>query len=84
VVNAPRDPERRGGAVAVDVPHGLAVAQELSRRSFLVDFRPGAGIRIAPHFYTKAEECDATLEEIGRILETKAYERHLDARTGRY
>ncbi len=83
-VNAPRDPERRGGAVAIDVAHGLAVAQELGRRDFLVDYRPGAGIRIAPHFYTKVEECDATLAEIAKILETKAYEKHLGARTGRY
>jgi kynureninase len=83
-VNAPRDPEKRGGAVAIDVPHGLAVAQELGRRDFLVDYRPGAGIRIAPHFYTKVEECDATLAEIASILETKAYERHLGAKTGRY
>ena len=83
-VNAPMDPEVRGGAVALDVPQGLAVAQELGRRDFLVDYRPGAGIRIAPHFYTKAEECDATVDEIAKILETKAYERHLGARTGKY
>lgn len=81
---APEDPEQRGGTVAVDVPHGLAVAQELARRNFMVDFRPGAGIRIAPHFYTKLEECDATIAEIAAILETKAYEKHLDATTGRY
>jgi kynureninase len=43
----------------------------------LVDFRPGAGIRIAPHFYTKDEEVDITVREIRNILETKAYEKHL-------
>ena len=76
---APRDPERRGGTIAIDVPHGLAVAKELIRREFLVDFRPGAGVRVSPHFYTKDEEIDLTVEEIGKILETRAYERHLTA-----
>ena len=78
-VNAPGDPERRGGTVAIDVPHGLAVAKELIRREFLVDFRPGAGVRISPHFYTKDEELDLTISEIAVILETRAYERHLEA-----
>ena len=83
-VSVPADPERRGGTITLDVPHGLAVAQELGARDFLVDFRPGAGIRIAPHFYTTVDECDATIAEIAKILETKAYEKHLQAQTGRY
>jgi kynureninase len=60
-------------------PHGLAVAKELIRRDFLVDFRPGAGIRVSPHFYTKDEEIDLTVREIASILETRAYEKHLQA-----
>jgi kynureninase len=52
------------------------VVQELSRRDILVDFRPGAGIRIAPHFYTKDEELEITIREIRKILDTKAYEEH--------
>jgi len=43
----------------------------------LVDSRPGAGIRIAPHFYTKDEELDVTIREIKDILDTRAYEKHL-------
>ena len=49
-VNAPRDASRRGGTVAFDVPHAYEVAQSLLDRDILVDFRPGAGIRVAPHF----------------------------------
>ncbi|MEW6299588.1 MAG: aminotransferase class V-fold PLP-dependent enzyme [Thermodesulfobacteriota bacterium] len=78
-VNSPRDPAVRGGTVAVDVPYAAAVVQELARREVLVDFRPGAGIRIAPHFYTRDEELDLTMREIKTILETRAYERHLTA-----
>jgi kynureninase len=76
-VNSPRDPAKRGGTVVVDVPHAAAVVQELTRREVLVDFRPGAGIRIAPHFYTKDEELDVTIREIKNILDTRAYEKHL-------
>src|SRR5262249_13518536 len=43
-VNAPRDPDKRGGTVAIDVPNGDEVTKELLRRDFLVDFRPRAGI----------------------------------------
>ncbi|MHC4959729.1 MAG: aminotransferase class V-fold PLP-dependent enzyme [Planctomycetota bacterium] len=73
---APADPERRGGTVAVDVPHGELVAQELNARDIVIDYRPGAGIRIAPHFYNSEEECRFALEQIDEILRTKAYERH--------
>jgi len=50
-VRAPRDPARRGGTVAVDVPHAYEVSQYLLQRNVLVDFRPGAGIRIAAFLY---------------------------------
>jgi len=63
-VNSPRDSAQRGGTVTVDVPNGYEVTQELLRRNFLVDYRPGAGIRIAPHFYTKDEELELVVEEI--------------------
>ncbi|MGH8327939.1 MAG: aminotransferase class V-fold PLP-dependent enzyme, partial [Steroidobacteraceae bacterium] len=57
-VNAPRAAERRGGTVAFGVPHGYEVAQALLARDILVDYRPEAGIRVAPHFYTMDEELD--------------------------
>lgn len=63
-INSPRDPAQRGGTITVDVPNGYEVTQELLRRDFLVDYRPGAGIRIAPHFYTKDEELRLVVEEI--------------------
>ncbi len=63
-INSPRNPAQRGGTVTLDVPNGHEVTQELLRRDFLVDYRPGAGIRIAPHFYTKDEELELVVEEI--------------------
>jgi len=79
-VNSPRDPVQRGGTVVVDVPQAVAVVQELARRDVLVDFRPGAGIRIAPHFYTMDDELEITIREIKAILDTKAYTKHLDGK----
>ena len=78
-VTCPRNAGDRGGTVVFDVPHGQDVTTELLRRDFLVDYRPGAGIRVAPHFYTKDEELDLIVREIKTILETKAYEQHSTA-----
>jgi kynureninase len=66
-VNAPRDPEKRGGTVVIDMPNSREVCAELLKRDVLVDWRPRAGVRFSPHFYNKDEELDfaiATVEEI--------------------
>jgi kynureninase len=78
-VHAPADPDRRGGTVAVDVPHGELVAQELLARDILVDYRPDAGIRLSPHFFNSADECHHALTQIAEILQTRAFARHAAA-----
>ena len=78
-VASPRDPERRGGTVTVHVDEFPAVHKELSERQILCDFRPGAGIRIGPHYYTSDDELRHVIAEIGEIVETRAFERHLGA-----
>ncbi len=67
-VNAPRDPERRGGTVAIDMPNAQEVCQELLRRDVLVDFRPRAGVRFSPHFYNTMEEIDRAIGTVDEIL----------------
>jgi kynureninase len=67
-VRSSRDARHRGGVVVLDVPNGKEVTKELERREVLVDYRPGAGIRIAPHFYTSDEEVDRTVGEIRSII----------------
>jgi len=66
-INTPRDPSRRGGAVVFDFVGAAEVARELNRRRFFCDHRPGAGIRIGPHFYTKDEEVGLFFSEIDAI-----------------
>ena len=73
-VHAPRDPQRRGGTVAFDVPNGAAVAQALLSRDIVIDYRPGAGIRVAPHFYTTDEELETAVTVLDDILATGAWE----------
>jgi kynureninase len=76
IVKAPRDPARRGGTVAVDVPHGYEVTQHLLSKDILVDYRVGAGIRIAPHFFTKEEELEEVVHEIDTALESGSWQRY--------
>jgi kynureninase len=73
-VRAPRDPNRRGGTVAFDVPHAYEVAQFLLSRDIIVDYRPNAGIRIAPHFYTSDAELERAVAAVDEALATGAWQ----------
>jgi kynureninase len=78
-ISSPRAPERRGGAVIVDVPEFAAVHKELTERQILCDFRPDAGIRLGPHFFNTDDELRFTMAQIADILETGAYRQHVGA-----
>jgi kynureninase len=80
-VNAPREADRRGGTVAIDVPHADEVSQYLIARDILVDYRPGAGIRIAPHFYTEDAELDRVMTMIAEALDGEGW-REYERRQG--
>jgi kynureninase len=71
-VRAPRDPDRRAGTVAIDVPDGQVVCRALAARNILTDYRPGAGVRIAPHFYNTDEEIDIVIAAMDEVLATAA------------
>lgn len=66
-LRSPREPERRGGSVVFDFVGAADVARELNRRRFFCDYRPKAGIRIAPHFYTRDEELGLFFAELMKI-----------------
>jgi kynureninase len=66
-INTPRDHEKRGGTVSIDMPDSQQVCRDLLARDILVDWRPKAGVRFSPHFYNTDEEivlAIATVEEI--------------------
>jgi kynureninase len=66
-LNSPRDERERGNSVVFDFVGSADVGRELNHRRFFCDQRPGVGIRIAPHFYTKREEIDLFFGELKKI-----------------
>lgn len=75
-VTSPKDAADRGGTITVAHQDAGAITKELIRREFIVDYRPGAGVRISPHFYTKDEELDLVINEMKEIRDTRAYADH--------
>ncbi len=71
-VNSPRDAENRGGTVSIDMPDAEQVCRELLKRDILVDYRPKAGVRMAPHFYNKDEELETAIGAVDEILKQRA------------
>lgn len=75
-VTNPKNVEQRGGTVTISHSNAAAITSELLSREFIVDFRPGAGIRVSPHFYTTDEEIELFVRELKAIRDTRAYARH--------
>ncbi len=67
-LNTPTSDRERGGSVIIDVANGAAAADELIRRGVIVDYRPGAGIRVAPHFYNTEAEIDHAVAALREIV----------------
>ena len=78
-ISSPREPARRGGTVLVRTPDDAAVHRELGERGIICDFRPGAGIRLGPHFYNSEDELRQTVAQLVEIVESGAYARHSGA-----
>lgn len=70
-VNSPRDAEQRGGTISIDMPNSSEVCTELLRRNVIVDYRPNAGVRMSPHFYTEDRELEIAIETVEEILAEK-------------
>lgn len=66
-LRSPREPEQRGPVVVFDFVGAADVVRELGRRRFFCDYRPGAGVRIGPHFYNGDEEILALFHQIQEI-----------------
>ena len=75
-VVSPRDAARRAGTVTVNPPQAYELSCELPARDIMVDFRPKAGIRIAPHFYNTDAEVAAAMSAIPEILADGSWQRH--------
>jgi kynureninase len=71
-VNTPREPQKRGGTVSIDMPDSHEVCRELLKREILVDWRPKAGVRMSPHFYNTDEELETAIAAVEEILKERA------------
>jgi kynureninase len=63
-VASPREAERRGGTVVLGVPNAESVCRSLLADDVLLDYRPGVGLRLAPHFYTRDDEVDLVMARV--------------------
>lgn len=71
----PGEPARRGGTVSVDFGSAQEVSRELNARDVLVDYRPGAGIRMSPHFYTDDSEIERAFAAIDEVRSSGTWRR---------
>ena len=60
-VNTPLESNQRGGSVMIAVDDGPAMVERLAERRVFVDSRPGAGLRMSPHFFNTDDEIDEAL-----------------------
>ncbi|TVR71041.1 MAG: kynureninase [Marinilabiliales bacterium] len=67
----PREPERRGGHIAIEHPRASDLYYRLTESGIITDLRPPNIIRIAPApLYNSFEEVYLTVERLGEILES--------------
>ncbi len=83
-LSSPRDPVVRGGSVVFRVPDFQAVHAELAAREIICDYRPDAGIRFGPHFFTTDDELRFAVAQATEILESGAHLARAGAAAGYY
>jgi kynureninase len=66
-VPTPLDPNKRTGWIGIDFPGADRATARLIERRVFVDYRPGCGIRVSPHFYTSDAEIDVFFETLDHI-----------------
>jgi kynureninase len=77
---SPRNSDVRGGTITLRPDHAYEISRELLARNIVIDFRQGAGIRVAPHFYNTDDEIRLVIDAIQDILATGAWKAHAQER----
>jgi kynureninase len=84
VVNSPERVEQRGGTLTVGLApeeNGPAFVKALEKIGILVDHRPGAGIRVSPHYYTLEDEMDEFVEALTDLRERRTWREFVAAKS---
>ncbi|WP_267642176.1 kynureninase [Haloarchaeobius amylolyticus] len=73
-VGTPRDPERRGGHVAIEHEEAYRISQALKERGVVVDYRPPNVVRVAPSpYYVGFEEVWTVVEDLHDIAANELF-----------
>jgi kynureninase len=64
------------------VPDFPAVHAELAAREIICDYRPDAGIRFGPHFFTSDDELRFAVSQVQDILESGVHLERAHAAAG--
>jgi len=70
-VVSPREESRRGGTVCLEVPNAERVCARLLAEDVMLDHRPGVGLRLAPHHYTRDDEVDEVMKRVRRAVDAE-------------
>jgi len=66
-VNTPLDPAARTGWIGIDFEGSDRVCKAMIAERIFLDYRPGCGLRVSPHFYTSDEEIDRFFAGLDRL-----------------
>jgi kynureninase len=66
-IRTPRSPDVRSGMVCIDFAEAEQVAEALVHAKIVVDWRPGCGIRLSPHFYNVQSDLDQFFSALDAI-----------------
>ena len=83
-LHSPEVAAERGGTLTVRLSadeNGPAFVKALEAQGILVDHRPGAGIRVSPHYYTLEDELDEFAEALVALRGNGRWREHLAGRT---
>ena len=67
-INTPLEKDQRGGSVMIGVDNAELTAERLAERRVFVDWRPGAGLRVSPHFFNTDEEIEEALNILAGLI----------------
>lgn len=68
-INTPLSKDQRGGSVMIGVENAAAMVERLAEQKVYVDWRPGAGLRMSPHFFNTDEEIEEALNTLAGLME---------------
>ncbi len=80
-INTPKEADQRAGTVTLNMPHAYEISRALLAQNLVIDYREGAGIRIAPHFYNSDDEVRRVIDATAEIIRAGSWQPYAQNRT---